>query len=74
MELKKINDSYVYGEYVLTPCKNVWNNKTSYWISKRGCTISQYAFTPISKRDLSDKGIIETFEAFIPILEKRMAA
>ena len=73
-ELEKINGSYVYGDYVLTPCRNVWNDKESYWISKKDCTISQYAFTPMSKNDLSDGHIITIFEQFIPILEKRLTA
>ena len=33
------------GEYVLTRVRNAFNNKTSYWLSKKGYTVAQYAFT-----------------------------
>lgn len=35
----------IRGEYVATPIKNAFNNKTSYWFSKKGCTLSLYMFT-----------------------------
>lgn len=49
MEHKQI----IKGEYVFTPCKNAFNAKTSYWLSKRGYTLSTYAFTPMNATDLS---------------------
>lgn len=36
---------YVFGEYVFTPVLNAFNNKTSWWISKKGCTQAMYCFT-----------------------------
>lgn len=63
------NGSYVHGDYILTPCKNVSNGKTSYWLTKIGCAIAVYSFTSISKRDTSDKGLLEHIEATIPLLE-----
>ena len=44
----------IVGDYVFTPCKNAFNNKTSYWVSKKDHTISVYAFTPMDNRDLKD--------------------
>lgn len=36
---------YIFGDYVLTPIKNAFNNKTSYWLSKKGCTKAIYCFS-----------------------------
>ena len=43
--VKRKNGSYVYKEYVLTPCKNIENNKISWWISKKRYVIAIYAFS-----------------------------
>ena len=34
-----------YGEYVFSPCLNAFNGKTSWWLSKKGCTLAIYCFT-----------------------------
>lgn len=34
-----------YGDYVFSPCQNAFNRKTSWWLSKRGCTVALYCFT-----------------------------
>lgn len=44
--------SYVNGDYVLAPVKNAFNDKTSYWISKKGYLVAYYAFTPLDERNL----------------------
>ena len=44
------------GEYVLTPVKNAFNNKCSYWISKKGYTLALYVFSvdsSMSRKDLN---------------------
>ena len=41
-----------FDDYVLTPCKNEFNNKTSYWISREGYTLARYCFTPANELDL----------------------
>lgn len=43
---------HVFGEYVLQPCPNAFNNSTSYWISKKGYIVSVYCFTPFDQKDL----------------------
>ena len=43
----------IIGDYVFTPCKNAFNSKVSYWISKKGYMYSVYAFTPNSENDLN---------------------
>lgn len=44
----------VYGDYVLTGIPNAFNNKTSFWISKKGFTVSLYCFSAEGKRDLEE--------------------
>ena len=41
----------VFGEYVFYPCRNQFNSKISYWLSKRGYTFACYAFTAQLKKD-----------------------
>ena len=42
----------IKGDYVLTPIKNAFNSKTSYWMSKRGYVLAVYCFTPMDSKDL----------------------
>ena len=43
----------VYGDYVLVPMENEFNDKISWWLSKKGYTIARYCFTaPASGPDL----------------------
>ncbi|MBQ7673239.1 MAG: hypothetical protein IJT36_01745 [Alphaproteobacteria bacterium] len=42
---------YVKGDYVLTPCPNAFNNKVSYWISKKHVMYAMYCFTPLDEKD-----------------------
>lgn len=35
----------VYGDYVLAPQWNAFNDKMSWWISKKGYTVARYRFT-----------------------------
>ena len=47
------NEKYktvVIGDYVFTPIKNQFNDKTAYWLSKKGYTIAVYCFA-VSNRD-----------------------
>ena len=34
-----------YGDYVFSPCQNAFNRKTSWWLSKKDCTVAIYCFT-----------------------------
>lgn len=45
------------GEYVATPIKNAFNNKTAYWMTKKDYTVAVYMFT------VEDCFGIEDFEA-----------
>ena len=46
--------NYVYGDYVLTKVNNSFNNKVSYWISKRGYTKAYYCFTYLNEQNLKE--------------------
>ena len=37
---------------IITPCKNAFNEKTSWWLSKRDYTIAMYAFTADTEREV----------------------
>lgn len=40
-----MNEHHIFGEYVLTPIKNAFNNKTGWWLSKRGYGNAMYCFS-----------------------------
>ena len=65
----------VRGEYVATPIKNAFNNKTSYWFSKRDCTMAMYMFTVEGNGDTEAQFEArlsqESFNEFIPMFEER---
>lgn len=35
----------IFEDYVLTPIKNAFNEKTSWWLSKQGCALAMYCFS-----------------------------
>lgn len=74
-ELKFKRGSFIYKDYVLSPCRNAFNGKTSYWLSKKGCVIAVYCFTPLFKdKRMSLEGITEMIESTIPLLESKLKA
>lgn len=54
MIIKHNLEQIIKGEYVATPIQNAFNDKTAYWLSKRGCTVSIYVFTVEECLDLED--------------------
>lgn len=46
--------NYIYGDYVLTKVNNAFNDKASYWISKRGYTKAYYGFTYWNEENLKE--------------------
>jgi len=36
---------YTFGDYVITGITNAFNNKVSWWISKKNCTLACYCFS-----------------------------
>jgi len=70
-ELKQV----VYGPYVATPIPNAFNNKTAYWLSKDGYTLSMYMFSVdnfTTKRDLQELLSKENVLSYVVMLEERM--
>lgn len=61
MEQKQI----IVGDYVFTACKNAFNSKTSYWISKKDHWLAVYAFTPMDGRDLLEHISEEALNGYI---------
>lgn len=64
----------VFGDYVITGIKNAFNNRTSYWISKKGYTVALYCFTPICDTDLANQLLriddyIDYFDRYIANLK-----
>ena len=58
-----------YGDYVFSPCQNAFNRKTSWWLSKKGCTVALYCFTTETGKEVDDqlaggggRAYIRTFE------------
>lgn len=61
----------VVGDYVLSPCKNAFNDKISYWISKKDCTVAYYAFTPMDEQDLAVMMCEGNINGYIRMYEER---
>lgn len=46
MNENKLNiNTHLFGDYVLCGIPNAFSAKTSYWLSKKGMTVSMYCFT-----------------------------
>jgi hypothetical protein len=61
------NEQYktvVIGDYVFTPIKNQFNDKTAYWLSKKYYTCALYCFTVSCTNDLKmleDNRILDSY-------------
>ena len=60
-----------YGEYVFTPCQNAFNGKTSWWLSKKDCTVALYCFTASTGKEVDDQLADGKGRAYIEMYEKR---
>lgn len=63
---------YFFGDYVLTGIPNTFNNKTSWWLSKKDCTVAQYCFSSTSWMEYNDQ--MEHIDNYIRLLEDRLKA
>lgn len=64
----------IVGDYVCTPIKNAFNNKTAYWLSKDGCMLSLYMFTAeecFSQEDFDSRFSDESLAQYITMFEQR---
>ena len=65
---------YVFGDYVFTPVLNAFNNKTSWWLSKKGYAQAMYCFTGDEKEaedQLAESSRISYFTMFECATQKR---
>lgn len=74
----EIGKPIIYGDYCLTPCQNAFNSSVSYWLSKKDCWLSVYAFTPMDSKDLEFhlreecvKSYISFFESMIERIQNK---
>lgn len=68
-DLKQI----IMGDYVLTPIKNAFNKKHSYWVSKKGYTLSLYMFTIedcLNRKDLEDRLSYDSVKTYFAMFEE----
>lgn len=68
-DLKQI----IFDDYVLTPIRNAFNKKTSYWVSKKGCTLSLYMFTIedcLNKKDLEYRLSYDNVKTYLAMFEE----
>ena len=71
MEQKECNAlSYIRGEYVITGLSNVFNRKTSWWISKAGYTLAVYCFSANAQREVDEQ--LAVFDRYIDLFESCM--
>lgn len=63
------HEQWRYREYVFTPCKNVLNDKISYWMSKENHTVALYYGTPWDESSLKDMKSKSSMDAFIQYYE-----
>lgn len=60
---------FIKGDYVLTRCKNAFDNKYSYWLTKKGMTVAMYCFSTIT-----EKGFVEMekdMDSYIDYFKKK---
>ena len=59
-----------YGEYVFSPCLNAFNGKTSWWLSKKNCTVALYCFTAATGKEADDQLANGGWKAYIEMHER----
>ena len=63
-----------YGDYVFTPCQNAFNGKTSWWLSKKDCTVALYCFTAGTTAEVDAQLSGWGGRAYIEMYENRVGA
>lgn len=58
---------YIKGDYAICGVKNAFNNKTSFWISKRDMMFSTYCFSATTQKEVDEQ--IEHFDSYIAWFE-----
>lgn len=72
-KLKQTNglEPRFYGRYVFSPCKNGFNGKTSWCLSKKDCTSALYCFSASTKREVDEQLDGEGAQTYIEMYEKQ---
>lgn len=60
-----------YGDYVFSPCQNAFNGKTSWWLSKKDCTVAIYCFTAGTTAEVDAQLSAGGGQAYIQMFEER---
>lgn len=60
---------HVFGDYVFTPIKNAFNEKTSWWVSKRGYTRAFYCFTADTPEEVGRQLEKSSRDAYIKMFD-----
>ncbi len=66
--VKKIPEHRIFGDYVLTPIPNAFNDKISWWISKRNCMKALYCFTASNPAEIEAQ-IRDGLDGYIKMFE-----
>ena len=60
---------FIYGEYVLSPQQNAFNDLTSYWLTKNLYDVSVYVVSVAPGKSLTVEEAAKQFEQNIAYLE-----
>ena len=69
---KEIYKTLVVGDYVFTPIKNQYNDKTAYWLSKKWYALAVYCFTVSSTNDLKMLEDTKVLDSYIKYFDSRV--
>lgn len=61
------NKTFFFGDYVLSGLPNAFNQKTSYWLTKKGMTVAMYCFTVMNDLDYQ----LERISAYIKLFQEK---
>lgn len=62
----------VVGDYVFTPIKNQFNDKTAYWLSKKWISLAVYCFTVSDTNDLKMLDDNRVLDSYIKYFDSRV--
>lgn len=63
------DNMFIYGEYVLSPQQNAFNDLTSYWLTKNLYDVSVYVVSVEAGKSLTVEEAAKQFEQNIAYLE-----
>ena len=66
--LKPTPEPRILGDYVFSPARNAFNEKTSWWISKRGYVVARYCFTAGTEAEVERQ--LQSADSYIEMFEE----